>query len=278
MIYAKRLFLFATLTALLGLAACAPKQTTSFSATGFPTIDGGGKTGFTGEVLTLPDNKPLEGAHVYIYPDTSMNLLGPAQYISTPTDKDGRYLVELEPGNYFVVARKRTSGSPTGPLSPGDYYSEHQRLQAQVPANRLVVVNLATTQMKAPMFFKREAIEATDTGIRGILVDAQGNPVQGGFGTAYKTNDTKRIPDFISTLTGSDGKFTLFLPEGGTYYISGRIHAWDMPKPGELFGRLGTEDNPQGIPVKKGSFVENVRIEMTPFEGQYQKGKSQRPF
>lgn len=242
-------------------------------------IDSQGRTGISGLVLLKESGQPLAEAYVNIYPDTTSNLLGPSQFISLPTDPQGHYLVEVPPGTYYVVARKRMSGQMTGPLSPGDYYSEHQRIVTQVVEGRLAVVDLEVVSMKAPMFFKKEVVErVTDTGIRGVLLDEAGKPFAGGFAMAYVDRQMQRLPDYASTLSDAEGHFTLFLPQGGTYYLAGRIHAWDMPRPGEPYGVLGGEEDPQPVRVRTGNFVEGVTIRLVPFAGEYKKGKSRRPF
>lgn len=118
-------------------------------------VDGQGKTGIRGRVLMKENGTPLDGSYVNIYPDTISNLLGPSQFISTPTDEQGFYQLEVPPGIYYVVARKRMSGRATGPLAPGDYYSEHQRLVTRVEEGKFVEIDLPVAMMKAPMFFKR---------------------------------------------------------------------------------------------------------------------------
>ena len=241
-------------------------------------VDGQGKTGISGTVILKESGEPLAGSYVNIYPDTISNLLGPSQFISMPTDTTGRYQLDVPPGVYYVVARKRMSGQPTGPLSPGDYYSEHQRIVTRVEAGQLVVVDLPVAVMKAPMFFKSRVVDKqTDTGISGVLVDAAGQPVMGGFAMAYADQEMKRLPDYASTLSDEQGRFTIFLPEGGTYFLSARIHAWDMPSPGEPYGKYGGE-TPRPVTVSTNSFVTGLRIEMAPFAGPYQPGKSRRPF
>lgn len=241
-------------------------------------VDGQGKTGITGQVVLKEAGAPLADAYVNIYPDAMSNLLGPSQFISSPTDAQGRYALEVPPGTYYVVARKRISGQPSGPLSPGDFYSEHERISAVVVAGKLAVVDLAVAPMKAPMFFKKQMTpQETTTGIRGVLLDASGKPVPGSFAIAYNNTDMQRLPDFVSTLSDGNGNFTVYLPEGGAYYLGARIHAWDMPRPGELYGRLGGE-SPQPVAVIKGEFVDNVRIVLTPFAGEYKQGKSRRPY
>lgn len=240
-------------------------------------VDGAGKTGIRGHVVLKDKGTSLSGSYVNVYPDTISNLLGPSQFISTPSDNSGYYELEVPPGIYYVVARKRSSGVSTGPLAPGDYYSEHQRLVVKVEPGKFVYVDLPVVAMKAPMFFKRMVDQKTSTGISGALIDEAGKPVMGGFAMAYADKDMKRLPDYASTLSDEQGRFTIYLPEGGNYYLAARIHAWDMPTPGEPFGRFGG-DEPEKIAVETGAFVEDLKIVMTPFSGNYEPGKSQRPF
>lgn len=275
-----RLFLSCCLLALLTLPACAPPASTT--ATGDQVItamvDGQGRTGISGSVRLKTGGAPLQGAYINIYPNTISNLLGPSQFISAPTGADGSYSIELPPGNYYVVARKRASGLANGPLRTGDFYSEHQRILARVAKGMLTRVDLEMAEMKAPMFFKKDLAETrTDTGVKGVLLDDRGNPVAGGFAIAYTDANLQRLPDYASTLTNQQGEFTLYLPQGGSYYLAARIHAWDMPREGELYGKYGGETaKPMKIADKK--FVKGVKIRMAPFTGTYKEMKSQRPF
>ena len=237
-----------------------------------------GRTGIKGQAFLKENGEPVAGAYVNIYPDSFTNLLGPSQFLSRPTDKDGRYQLDMPPGTYYVVARKRISGQPTGPLSRGDFYSEHQRIVTTVTAGRVAVVNLSMVPMNAPMFFKKVVVEkATDTGIKGTIVDQQGQPVFGGFAMAYVDDNLQRLPDFASTLTDENGQFILYLPRGGTFYLAGRVQAWDMPHPGEPYGQYGGE-TPAPVAVEKGQFVDGLKIILKPFTKAYTPGKSQRPF
>ena len=241
-------------------------------------IDGKGQTGIRGRVYMKSSGEALSGGYVNVYPDAVTNLLGPSQFMSIPTDAHGEYQVNVPPGVYYVVARKRLSGQPTGPLSPGDYYSEHQRLVTKVEEGKLVVVDLPVLSMKAPMFFNsRQTDQVTTTGIIGVLLDQAGQPLRGAFAMAYVDQEMKRLPDYISTLTDQDGRFTLYLPQGGTYYLGARIQAWDMPVHGEPYGIYGGQ-TPKAVTVTTNRFVEKINIRLTPFEGQYVPGKSKRPF
>jgi hypothetical protein len=262
---------------LLLISACAPfSGQTSIPGTirSDAYIDGKGETGISGRVFMREGGTGVADAYVNIYADTVSNLLGPSHTMSSPTAADGRYQVSLPPGTYFVVARKRLSGNPTGPLSPGDYYSEHQRVVADVVAGKLAVVDLPLVLMNNPMFFKRDmAAQETDTAIRGRIVDKEGKPIFGAFAMAYNNADFKRLPDYVSTLSDNDGRFTIFLPQGGSYYLSARMQVYDMPHPGEPYGRIETP-----VAVEQGKSSEEVTITVAPFTGEYQKGKSRRPY
>ena len=262
---------------LLLLAACSPfGGPTSIPGTTRVAkyIDGKGETGISGRVFLRENRAGLADAYVNIYADTVSNLLGPSQTMSNPTDADGHYQVNVPPGTYFVVARKRGSGNPTGPLSPGDYYSEHQRVVTDVVAGKLAVVDLPVVLINNPMFFKRDVASLeTDTAIHGRIVDKEGKPVFGAFGMAYKDADLKRLPDYVSTLSDNDGHFTIYLPKGGSYYLAARLHVYDMPRPGEPYGR--SED---AVNVEKGQSSEEITIIVEPFSGEYQSGKSRRPY
>jgi len=274
---AKRTLIFCCL-ALLGLSvACTPAMDTGADRVVSSYRDTPGVTAIAGTVYIAEGRTPLAGAYVNVYPDTISNLLGPSQFISLPTADDGSYTIDLPPGTYYVVARKRISGDPTGPLSTGDFYSEHQRVVTTVVNNRTALVDLELVPMKAPMFFKKMVVETeSDTGFRGRLVDSGGQPVMGGFAMAYRDPEMKRLPDYASTLSDRDGRFTLYLPEGGTFYLAARVHAWDMPRPGEPYGIYGTPA--EALQVETGTFREGLDITMTPFTGAYEPGKSKRPF
>jgi hypothetical protein len=265
---------------LTGCIAPAPLEQYTIEGTVVVTkkINDEGKTGITGQIINKLDGTPIQGAYVNIYPDTISNLLGPSQFISSPTGPDGRFMMTAPTGTYYIVARKRMSGDPSGPLSPGDLYSEHQRVVTTVVEGKLSVVDLAVAPVKAPMFFKKAVVEQeTSTGIRGILLDAVGKPVPGSFAVAYTDNDLKRLPDYASTLSDGQGRFVLYLPKAGDYYLGARVHAWDMPHPGELYGKYGGE-TPTPVSVSKGTFVTDVKIVLTPFTGEYKAGKSRRPY
>ncbi|WP_303722011.1 carboxypeptidase-like regulatory domain-containing protein [Malonomonas rubra] len=254
------------------LVGCAPQaQQATY-------LDGNGKSGITGKVFLKQEGQPLSGAYVNVYPSHAPNLLGPSTYISSPTDASGNYSIDVPPGQYYVVARKRSNGTATGPINPGDFFSEDARLLTEIKTGKLTKIDLPMVTMTAPMFFKQGAGDiVTEQGISGILVDVDGKPMPGGFAIAYTDNDIKRLPDFASTLSNEKGEFVLYLPKGGEYYLAARLHAWDMPRPGEPYGKYdGDVITPIQVPDK--GFVKGIKMVMAPFTGTYKEGKNKRPF
>ncbi|MGB6972381.1 MAG: OmpA family protein, partial [Desulfobulbales bacterium] len=76
-------------------------------------------------------------------------------------------------------------------------------------------------------------------------------PVAGAMVLAKKGNQKIRRPDYFSEPTGEDGKFSINLPPGDTYYLIARkLITGTRPNPGESIGKLGTEsagDTPAAI-------------------------------
>ena len=81
----------------------------------------GRTTGITGQITDAEGN-PVQNAFVLAYINPEMR--GKPLFISARSDKNGRYLLRLAPGNYFLRARSEVT---SGPPEPGDivgYYGE----------------------------------------------------------------------------------------------------------------------------------------------------------
>ncbi|TNF47906.1 carboxypeptidase regulatory-like domain-containing protein, partial [bacterium] len=233
-----------------------------------------GRTGIQGTVRSESTGKPVKGAHVYAYVDYSKNLIGVADYVSRGSDDDGSYQLEVPAGEYYVVARRRASGSNYGPIVSGDLY-DHRfgEKEVSVSAGRINNMDFSLVEMKEPLFFQvfTEQERRTDTLVKGHIVNESGTPVQGAFATAYINEDMKRLPDFASTLTGDDGSYTLYLPSGGRYFIGARVHARSVPKPGEPVGRyIGSEDH--SITIEDGASLEGIDMTVHPFTSEVPTG------
>lgn len=233
-----------------------------------------GGSGVRGTVIQKETGLPVQGAHIYAYTDVSKNLVGVADHVSKGSAEDGSYSLALEPGEYYLVARKRASGANYGPIVTGDLYDHRFRQQeVRIGQGQVVERDFELEQLREPMFFQvfTKGQKITGTGIRGRILGQDGEPVQGAFATAYRDSNMRRLPDFASTLTGDDGTFTLYLPAGGKWYIGARSRARTAPVPGEPVGRYAGSDD-HSVAVTGGSFIEGIEIVLKPFSSQIPPG------
>jgi len=215
-------------------------------------------------VLTFEDGKPASGAEVYFYTDPDKKFRGPADFMSEPTGEDGRYMTELPPGRYWVVARKRASGSISGNLQKGDYYSREAFGPVEVRDGGRSRVDLALTELAGNMLFNLFVGKGGGQGVKGVVTDRDGKPVQHAYAFAYRDPKMVGKPDYVSEWTREDGRFVIYVLEPGTYYVGARTGYMGVPKPDEPYGKYeGTKDH--SVSVKDGSFSDGVDVTMKRF-------------
>jgi hypothetical protein len=231
-----------------GLAGCGNNDSA-------PGKGSSGKGRLQGQV-TLP----LEGVRLYVY-QPGMDLYGPAFAISPATNNDGKFDLELPDGNYIVVARKRAEGQETGPVVAGDNRSEF--IQVSVAGG---VVDM---QISAPVKIGDQRnftgdIDESKTGLSGQILDSDGQPVEGARVHVYDHVQMSERPKFVSEKTGPDGRYLIYLPSGGTYYLAARDKFGGPPKLGDLYGRYdkGTIE-PSAVVVKEGQLLKQVDMTVT---------------
>ncbi len=200
---------------------------------------------------------PLEESYLYIYKE-GMDLYGPAYARSEATGADGSFSLNLPEGDYIVVARKRQGQETVGPVVAGDHRSEFIKLQVRE--------GMVTQSFIAPVKVGDERRLSTEeasgnTGIAGIITDADGQPVTGARVQVYDHVQMSERPKYVSSQTGPDGQYLLHLPEGGTYYIAARDKFGGPPKLGDLYGRYdqGTIE-PSAVIVRQGEILQDVDI------------------
>jgi len=203
---------------------------------------------------------PLEGTYLYVY-KKGMDLYGPAFAISEATGPDGGFDLQLPDGEYVVVARKRENGDTAGPVLAGDNKSDFINVTVRGATTQLTV--LAPEKVGDSRRLTKEAA-ATQTGLSGCVTDSDGNPVAGARVHVYDHVQMSERPKFVSEKTGPDGRYLLYLPEGGTYYLAARDKFGGPPKIGDLYGRYdqGTIE-PSAVVVPEGEILQNVDITVT---------------
>jgi hypothetical protein len=237
-------------------------------------------SGIWGRVVMRDSGEPVKSSYVYGYVGkiehraASLGIIGVTDWVSHGSGLDGSYKLDLPPGDYFVVARKRQSGLNYGPLSVGDYYDHSPgRVSTRVRKGKYTEVNFILMKLTEPLFFQgmTAVSRATNTGIKGRLLDEEGNHIPGTYAIAYKDDDMQRLPDFASTLTDDEGNYTIYLPSGGRYWLAARFHAMKVPVQGEPFGRYEGSDD-YSVTVKDNTFLDGIDMTLRPFDGEPPEG------
>jgi len=206
-----------------------------------------GGTGIRGRIYA--DGKPLPRTRVTLYQDTSTIFRG-IGYASVVTNNNGDFAFSLEPGEYYVIARKRMSNDKMGPLSEGDFFGFAHDNPVRVEADHfsMISVNASTKQVKVKQggqdITLGGTVKAGATTISGVIRDQAGQPVANVYAAAYRDSMMTQKPDFISTPTGPDGSFTITVSEGGEYFVGARNTLGGPAERGDLLGRYaGNEDH-----------------------------------
>ena len=196
-------------------------------------------------VVTL-DGEPLDGVYITLYVDTDEDLRGSVYASSPPTGKSGVFQFDYLPEvDYYVVARKRESGSAAGPLNDGDYFGFYPANPIQIQSGKLAKINIPVVTKAGEIGEEDSLFRDTGTTVTGTIRDVEGKPVSGVyvFGYLEKVMAHKR-PEFISKEVDEEGRYALNLSQGGTYYIGARSSYGDTPALGEWYGRWeGTGDH-----------------------------------
>jgi hypothetical protein len=190
----------------------------------------------TGTVFTR-EGVPATGAYVYAYRSSSKGLRGPADFAAS-VDADGYYSLDVIQGEYHLIARKRRSGTGSGPPRIGDAWAVYGGNPVVIdrqdvgPADFRLQVGTGLHQLR------QGSLTSGDTGFTGLLRSADAI-VEGAFVLAYRSPDFRRMPDFTSLPTGPAGRFVLYVPNPGRYCLAARKQTRGQPREGEPYGTLG---------------------------------------
>ncbi len=209
---------------------------------GLPMADAA--TGLSGQITY--QGEPVSRAFVYIYTETDSGLVGPSYGEAVQSDKSGYFSIDLPAGRYSLVARKRVDGSRSGALSPGDLNAPYSGNPVKVRrGERLSLAEFSLAGVDAEIYAQRQAdgvFAKTDTRLFGLVLDAEDQPVSDVYVFAYLDSRMVGKPVHMSVPTGEDGKFALYLSDGGTYYIGARSAFGGPLEPGEWVGTF--DDQP----------------------------------
>jgi hypothetical protein len=216
-----------------------------------------GGTGVAGRVTA--GGSPVPGVTVgaYLRTETAFRDLGFAA--SAPTAEDGSFLLDLPPGNYYLVARKRASGAVAGPLRKGDRFGYYPANPVSVAAGLYAQVTIPVTSLKMRNTPAWSGEYEAASSIEGRILDAGGRPRKGVYAALYDNPDLLNRPVFLSDVTGEDGRYRLPVPVAGRYHLGARSGYGGSPAPGDLYGRY--EGNPDhSVTVKEGDRLTGIDI------------------
>jgi len=221
-----------------------------------------GGTGIRGKVLA--DGQPLDRARVTLYQDGETIFRG-IGYASVLTNAKGEFSFNLEPGPYYVVARKRVGDDRMGPLGGGDFFGFAHDNPVIVEKDGYTVTSIHSVNKLVKV--KEGGQEVTvggtvksgETVLEGVIRGRDGKPAPGVYAHAYRDSMMTQKPDFLSGKTGPDGVYVIHLSEGGEYFIGARNTIGGPAEKGDLLGRYdGNEDH--SVKMRTGEKMRGIDI------------------
>lgn len=215
------------------------------------SIAADGKTSVRGQLHI--NGEPVADAFVYVY--TRGNALtGPSYGQVVQSDERGFFRLNLSAGQYWLSARRRSDGSRVGDVSAGDLSGEYpgNPLKLETGQQRTLTNWPLRVVSETALEKKREQgkFTRTSTWLSGRVIDEDQLPLSGIYLFAYRDSRMIGKPDFISMPSAKDGTFSLYLDQGGEFYVGARSTFGGPLEPGE---RVGTYDQrpDHGVLVKK---------------------------
>jgi hypothetical protein len=215
-------------------------------------------TGLHGR-LTV-NGEPLAGGFVYIYVQNAAGLMGPSYGEAVQSDEAGAFHFDLPAGRYFLAARKRADGARMGEPAIGDLNGVFAGNPVEVALGEILGIGdfplLPVEAENRQLRQSQGKFTPTATAFSGRVVDADRRPVRGVYVFAYLDSRMVGKPSYISAATGTDGLFTLYLSEGGTYHVGARSTFGGPLEPGEWVGTYDRQskhaasiENGQNLPL-----------------------------
>ncbi|MBI5441946.1 MAG: carboxypeptidase regulatory-like domain-containing protein [Deltaproteobacteria bacterium] len=201
---------------------------------------------------------PVSGATVDVY-RPGEDLRGPPFTQLGPLGPTAAFSIELPPGDFLLVARRRTNGEETGPVREGDVKTDPVRIHVEAgkPLSFNILAYVKQGNPKESLGSEAEWKAA----ISGQVTDPEGKPVEGVRVHLYEHVQMSERPKYVSARTGPDGRYEVKLPKAGTFYLCARDKYGGPPKVGDLYGRYdkGTVE-PSAVIVPETGVVRTVDI------------------
>ncbi|MBI4826973.1 MAG: right-handed parallel beta-helix repeat-containing protein [Nitrospirae bacterium] len=259
-------------------------------------------TKLSGKVLFK--NNPVKNAHVSIYPLAAGSFRGMG-FLTSTTDDNGIFSMGIEPGEYVVIARKRTGNSGMTPLEKGDLFcypaanpvniAELKEIQVEIPCypkddlkaflneDAYPALLVKKSDVNSMRFRENTINEARDLfRIKGRATDLMGNPVKDLYVMAYKGKPSdmfqmhyvRTMPDYM-VRADEKGNYSIDAA-AGAYYLVARQLVGEAPVKGEYYGLYEANANHLFIINDKSHDAVNIFVNRVMAEEQ-QRDKSIDP-
>ncbi|GAB4239109.1 MAG: hypothetical protein OHK0028_16850 [Deltaproteobacteria bacterium] len=214
-------------------------------------------TGVAGRVVS--GGAPVEGASVFAYARTESAFRDLGFAASAPTAPDGTFVLDLPPGEYHLLVRKRASGGIAGPMRKGDLFGYYPANPVSVGERGYRLLSIPATPLKLRNVPSYSGDSGGAAFLEGRVVGPDGKPRAGVYAALYDNPDLLNRPVFLSDVTGADGRFRLAVPVPGTYHLGARTGYGGAPAPGDLYGRY--EGNAaHSVTLREGDRVTGIEI------------------
>jgi hypothetical protein len=215
--------------------------------------------------LQLPETERYSGV-VSLWNADQISMPDPRRYILIPStagpiDPDGRFLLRVPAGRYYLGAILRlTPGPPLGPPRVGDRIlltpdAQGDELVVEVGVGETVDVGSQGGGWLYQGFSDEEV-----TGVSGQVTDAGGKPQEGLLVFAFLDPEMSGQPLAVSTRSDAEGRYLLRLPAGGEVYLRVREnYGGGSPVAGGVMGVYGN-GAPRPVAVVPGRVQAGIDI------------------
>lgn len=204
----------------------------------------------------------------------SERIPDPRRFIIIPTavaslQADGCFTLQAPPGSYYVGAILRdTPGAAMGPPRAGDRVfmtpaPDGTVVRVEVMSGATVDVGLRT----AGWLYQGFSAEV-ETGVRGRVIDADGQPVGGLLVFAFADPEMSGAPLAVSERSTAKGAFQIRLDRAGEVFLRVKEnYGGGAPSPGGYVGVYGGETG-QPVKVTSGEVIDvlDIAVMQVPLE------------
>ncbi len=208
--------------------------------------------------LVTDEGRPMADAMVFFFNDKSGPPPSPDKYWRIPdhvltVNGEGRFAVDLAEGNYYIGVVPSGSWQHDGPPRGENFLFLGQKPDGGLtphPVRNGEETDLGIISESELFKMIDSSGELTST-IEGFILNDDGIPAEKAIAFAYPAPGTDTKPLFVSDSTDEDGRYTLRLHEGGTYYLKARF---------KYKASSSDEEKPLAVTVKTGETISGILL------------------